>query len=451
MKSPEDRDRARPFRVAVVTLGCPKNEVDSEVLQGLLRQAGVPVTAEPEEATHVLINTCAFIRPALEESLAEIRHWLRRRDRGEVAFVGVTGCLVERFRQALPAEVLRADAILGIDEIPAVLQALQRPGFRPQRQQPPRFLLDHRTPRFLPRPSPFRYVKIADGCNHACSFCTIPAIRGRQRSRPVADVVAEIRHLVEAGTREVILVAQDLGDYGHDLKPRQTLQDLLEAVAGLPDSFWLRLLYLHPVHVTQGLIAAFQGHPHLVPYVEMPIQHAAEPLLRRMQRAGGARAVRRAVALFREHLPHWYLRTEVIVGFPGETDEQFAELLTFLENAAFERIGVFPFWPEPGTPAAALGDPVPQEILEDRLTVIHEVAHALVRRAQERLVQQVVPVLPERRENGRVVGRTPYDAPEVDLQVYLPRWAEAPVPARILRLTETLDLEAEEANPHGNL
>ncbi len=446
MKSPKDRQQEpRIPRVAVVTLGCPKNEVDSEVIQGLLRQAGVPVVAEPEEATHVLINTCAFIQPALEESLEEIRTWIQRRDRGEVAFVGVTGCLVERFRQALPAEILQADMILGIDEIPRVLQALRQSGYQVRRQEAPRFLLDHRTPRFLPRPLPYRYVKIADGCNHACSFCTIPAIRGRQRSRPVTDVVQEVQHLVEAGAREVILVAQDLGDYGRDLQPRESLTALLEALANLPGSFWLRLLYLHPVHVTESLVQALRGHPHLVPYVEMPIQHSADPLLRAMQRAGGARAVHRAVDLFRYHLPAWYLRTEVIVGFPGETNEHFTELLTFLESAGFERIGIFPFWPEPGTPAATLPDPVPREVLEDRLAVLQEVAHALVRRAQERLIGQQVPVLVERRENGRALGRTPYDAPEVDLQVFLFPAASGGqiLPARILSVDDTLDLQAE--------
>ncbi len=445
-------------RVAVITLGCPKNEVDSEVLQGLIRRAGLSVTTDPEEASHVFINTCAFIQPALQESLEEIRYWLQRRQQGQVAFVGVTGCLVERFRHALPAEVLQADAVLGIDEIPRVLEALRGPGFRMSRKTRPRFLLDHRMPRFLPRPLPYRYVKVADGCNHTCSFCTIPAIRGRQRSRPVPDLLEEIQHLLAAGTREIILVAQDLGDYGRDLEPRTSLPQLLEALAGLPAPFWLRLLYLHPVHVNPALIQAMKDHPKLAPYVEMPIQHASAEILRAMQRAGGARAVRRAVDLFRTHLPNWYLRTEVIVGFPGETDEHFTELLTFLEVAAFERIGVFPFWPEPGTPAARREPRVPAEVLEDRLSVIQAVAQQLVHRAQERLVGQRIPVLLEAGMDGVAVGRTPYDAPEVDLQVRVPGadpTSPGPHTLRIQQVLESLDLQGrpieEEEQAHGHL
>ncbi len=445
------QDQAKETRVAVVTLGCPKNEVDSEVLLGLVQRAGIPIAPEPEEATHVWINTCAFIQPALQESLEEIRYWLAKRQRGEVAFVGVTGCLVERFRQALPAEVLQADAVVGLDEIPQILRALQTPGFRVDRQKRPRFLLDHRMPRFLPRAVSYRYVKVADGCDHACSFCTIPGIRGSQRSRPIPDVLQEVQALWDSGAREIILVAQDLGDYGKDLSPRQSLVGLLEALAEIPGSFWLRLLYLHPVHVSEDLVRVLQGHPRLVPYVEMPIQHVDPEVLRAMRRAGGARAVRRAVDLFRTHLPEWYLRTEVIVGFPGETEAQFSALLNFLESVGFERIGVFPFWPEPGTPAAELPNPVPKEVLEDRLEVAHQVAQETISRAQERLVGQILPVLRDAPDEEPTIARTPYDAPEVDLQVVLRTQGPpgpGPFPVRIRNVTDTLDLEAEPVEGH---
>ncbi len=433
------------IRVAVLTLGCPKNQVDSEILMGYLQRGGISVVEDLEEATHVIVNTCSFISPAVQESLGEIQELLERKAKGELRYVGVTGCLIERFRERLPPILKHVDAVFGFDEFPQVLVYL-RTGQKRAPSRPPRFLGDHRTPRISPRGLSYRYIKVSEGCDKACSFCVIPKIRGSHRSRPIEDVVTEVREALEEGVKEIILVSQDIGMYGYDLYgPGEHWIRLLRTLDHLPGKFWLRFLYLHPFHVTEGAVAFLKDAEHLVPYLEVPIQHISDRILRLMNRSGGQRAVVHAMEQIRKHLPTWYLRTEVIVGFPTETNEEFTELLNFLQDVGFERIGVFPFYAEPEAPASRLPGILSPEVVEDRVTVAEQVAYELVADAQRRLLGHPLEILVEHQEDGVWLGRSPYDAPDVDLRVQIP--AAEPVPqgtwllGKVQNVLENLDLE----------
>ncbi len=414
------RSQKPEIRVAVLTLGCPKNQVDSEILLGYLREGGIPLAASLEDATHVIVNTCSFITPAVQESLGEIQELLERKARGDLEYVAVTGCLVERFREHLPSTLHQVDAVFGFDEFPKVVDYLRGGGKRVP-PHPSRFLGDHRTPRVPPTEVPYRYIKVSEGCDKACSFCVIPKIRGAHRSRTIEDILTEVRQALEEGVKEIILVSQDFGMYGYDVYGQgEHWVRLLRTLDRLPHKFWLRFLYLHPFHVTEEAVSFLKDAEHVVPYLEVPVQHISDRILRLMNRSGGQRAVKQAIEQIRTRLPSWFIRTEIIVGFPSETDREFAELLEFLSDAGFERIGVFPFYAEPEAPASSLPNPVSKEVIEDRVTVAEQVAFELVSRAQERLVGHPLEVLIEGRENGVWVGRSPFDAPDVDLRVQVP-------------------------------
>ncbi len=406
------------MRFALITLGCPKNEVDSEHILGRLRDAGFEPVPHPEDADTVIVNTCGFIGPAVEESTEEIERILALKREGKIHTVAVGGCLVGRLGAVLRKRFPEVDVFFTMPDLEALPDLLRKKHHG--RFSRNRFIHRHTFSRTLTTGA-FAYLKIAEGCDRTCSFCIIPIIRGRQVSYPVNRLLEEARALVQLGVKELNLVAQDTVRFGMDREEPDALWHLLEGLEALPGLAWVRLFYLHPSGITPEFVRRLREFSRVVPYAELPIQHASPRILRAMRRTGGREAVEQAVEAFRMHWPEAVLRTEVIVGFPGEKEEDFQELLDFLEEVRFERIGIFPYHDEPESLSASLPNKVPPEEVEARLEEVQTLAHRLMMEAQQRFVGTTLPVLVDRPGEGR----TPHDAPDVDFVVNVP--AEIPV------------------------
>lgn len=393
------------MKVHLVQLGCPKNLVDGERILGALLKAGYEVVQDPQEADVLLVNTCGFILPAKEESVEAIL------EAGEVkrrtgAKLVVVGCLAQRYRGKLEAELPEVDLILGLEEEREVVAYLDRL----LRRRPSACSWNGR---YRLTPWHTAYLRLADGCDNRCKYCAIPLIRGPLRSVPMEDVLEEARRLVEDGAGEVILIAQDTANYGRDIYGEPRLVPLLEALQEVEGLRWVRLLYAHPAHVDEGLVRAFREVPKLLPYLDLPIQHISEGVLRRMGRKVLGKRMRELVEMFREN-SDFCLRTTVLVGFPGEAEGDFEELLEFIEETEFDRLGVFPYFPEEGTPAASLPGQIPEEVRRERAERVMALQQEVSLRRNRRWIGRTLEVLVE--EDG--VGRSFRDAPEVDGVVY---------------------------------
>jgi ribosomal protein S12 methylthiotransferase len=406
-------------KIALISYGCAKNLVDSEVMLGTLAADGHSFTADASEADVIVVNTCGFIRPARDEASAAIRDALRwKRTRGPKRVV-IAGCFVEKERDLLAARYPGVDAWLGVKDFDKIAALLRGEDVRPGAAT---FLYSHDSPRVLSTPRGWAYLKISEGCSHACAFCSIPAIKGPYRSRPVESIVAEARALGKSGVREVNIVSQDTTSYGRDLGLRQGLVRLLDALGGVEEIDWIRLLYGYPDEVGDALLEAMAGSK-VCRYLDIPFQHAHPSVLRRMGRgvAGG-----RALGLLdkiRAALPGVAVRTSVIVGFPGEGRAEFEALLRFVEAARFDHLGVFEYSPEAGTTAAPLGDPVPAAVKRRRKDTLMERQAAISLDANRGRVGSRVPVLFEGFRSGSkttLVGRAPFQAPEVDGIIEVP-------------------------------
>jgi ribosomal protein S12 methylthiotransferase len=400
--------------VALVTLGCPKNQVDSQSMAALLEESGYLLTDDPATADVVIVNTCGFIAPAREESLAELKRLAAGKRPGQVLIAA--GCLAELDPAMLQARVRRLDAVLGTrrwHDIADLLQALaERQVERPvwtgdsARPAPP---LDRRPPGVT------AYVKIADGCNAPCAFCSIPRIKGPFRSRPPEAVIAEVQRLAASGYKEVILVAQDSTAYGRDLGEPDGLPELLRAIAtAAPALPWLRLMYTYPQHISERLLEAMAGTPMVCHYLDLPLQHAHPDVLRRMRRPSDPEALLRLLERVRATMPDVALRTAFIVGFPGETEAEFETLLGFVQDVRFDHVGVFTYSREPGTPAYEMEPQVPEAVKEQRRSRLLELQQRLSLQKNQALVGRRLQVLVEGSGDGISVGRTYRDAPEVD-------------------------------------
>src|SRR6185437_15559432 len=353
-----------------ISLGCPKNTVDSERMLGKLAQEGYALQADAAGADVVVVNTCGFIEPARQESLAVIREMLALKQAGKVGAVVVAGCMAERQREVLLEAVPEVDQIVGVfgrEEIAAVVDRAvthrdeQRSLFRPA---PVRALEDTARLRITPRH--YAYLKISEGCDRLCTYCAIPKMRGKHVTKPIEEVLREARELAADGVRELILVAQDTTYYGLDLYGRVRLAELLRELEKVEGLEWIRVLYAYPIHFTDELIDTQADAPKIVPYLDMPLQHINDRMLKRMQRKVNRAETEDLLARLRQAIPNLALRTTFIVGFPGETEADFAELCDFVQTTRFERAGVFPYSLEPGTPAARLPDHVPEEIKQQR-------------------------------------------------------------------------------------
>ncbi|MBI2202714.1 MAG: 30S ribosomal protein S12 methylthiotransferase RimO [Candidatus Rokubacteria bacterium] len=410
------------MKVHLTTLGCPKNQVDSELMLGMLGEAGFPLAERAEDAECLIVNTCAFIDRAREESVQTILDLAQLKERGSARALIVTGCLTQRYGGDILQEMPEVDGILGTSDLHRIVDLVKQAAGRHDwaTSAPPGYLYDATTPRLLTGRVPYAYVKIAEGCDMGCTFCAIPQFRGRHRSRPLADVVAEVDGLAKRGVQEAVLVSQDTLAYGKDLAGNGDIGDLLLALSDtrMP---WIRPMYLHPAHVNDRLVDKW-ARARVVPYVDMPVQHADDGILRSMRRAVTARRMKDVVAQLRAAIPGVTMRTTVLVGFPGETDEAFARLLDFVDDVRFERLGVFTYSPEEGTPSVTFADAVPSEVAAERAALVQETQDRVAFERQDALVGTVHDVLVDGRSEDRAFAfeaRTAGQAPEIDGVVYL--------------------------------
>jgi ribosomal protein S12 methylthiotransferase len=407
--------------VYILSLGCPKNLVDSEVLSGLLTRSGLSITDRPDRAGTIIVNTCAFILPAREESIEEILRMAAWKKKGHCRRLIVTGCLPQRYGDELARELPEVDLFLGTGDFPAILKHIKRLDKGPRsaplvRVGEPLFLMDAAIPRTVSTPH-YGYLKIAEGCSNCCAYCVIPAIRGPFRSRPMADIVAEAKRLAAEGTREIILIAQDTTAWGRDLKGRPTLNGLVKRLCAVEGPRWIRLLYAYPKNITAELLSTMATEEKICRYLDIPVQHIDDRILRAMNRKGTSAFIRKKIAEIRQSVPGVALRTSLIVGFPGETEEEFERLLRFVEETRFESLGVFTYSPEEGTAAAGMPGQVPEEeklrrqgrMMETQAAVSDEINLARVGAVEEVLIEGKTD-----RPDFPFYGRTRFQAPEID-------------------------------------
>jgi ribosomal protein S12 methylthiotransferase len=458
-------------KIGLVSLGCPKNLVDGEVMLGLASEAGHDITAHANEADVLVVNTCAFIDRAKQESIDAILEMAKQKRDGRCARLVVTGCLAERYREELRREIPEIDVVLGTNEVPRILEAVgardpapgaenpalgpcgagqsvplkfypkatSRPGPAPsaERRAPtndeprttnhgtspaPSYIYDADTPRLLTTPKHFAYVKIAEGCDYTCAFCIIPTLRGSYRSRTAGSIVREARALAERGVRELLLISQDTTFYGIDHGQRGALARLLRELDAIDGLTWIRLLYLYPTTITDDVLAAMAECEKVCRYIDLPLQHASAAVLKRMRRPGDRRAYDKLLARIRERVPGVTLRTTLIVGFPGETEEDFAELEAFVTDTRFDHLGVFTYSHEEGTRAFAVRDDVPAAEKRRRRNRLMARQKRIVAAAQRARIGTDVRVLvdgPSPEHDLVLQGRLEGQAPDIDPCVYL--------------------------------
>ncbi|MDD5745916.1 MAG: 30S ribosomal protein S12 methylthiotransferase RimO [Candidatus Omnitrophica bacterium] len=410
------------MKAALISLGCAKNSVDSEVMLGVLREHGMRITAEPAGADVVIINTCAFIREAKEESIEAIFSAVGLKKQGKVKQVIVSGCLPQRYARELPRLLPEVDGFLGpgaVDRIYAVIEAVRQGRALPLPAEKS-FLNTERTPRLRLTPPHYAYIKIADGCDNRCGYCVIPQIRGGYRSRPIDSVVREARDLAAQGVKEINLISQDTTFYGTDRYGRAMLDELLRKLARIKDLPWIRILYTHPAHYTSELMKVIASEPKICKYIDMPVQHCNTAILRKMRRKTTGDQIRKRIAQVRREIPGVALRTTLIVGFPQETERIFKELAAFVREFEFDRLGVFAYSPEENTPAARMSGQVGAAVKERRRKEIMMLQQSIVERKNAACIGTTVPVLIDCVDNkGIACGRTQFDAPDVDGMVYV--------------------------------
>jgi ribosomal protein S12 methylthiotransferase len=407
----------------MVSLGCPKNLVDAEVMLGALRARGHEPVPEGDDADVIVVNTCAFIDRAKQESVDAVLEMARRKETGRARRLVVTGCLSQRYDAELRREIPEIDATLGTGQVADVVAAVEgQATVTDAADGLPTWIYDHTAPRILSTPPWLAYVKISEGCDYTCTFCIIPTLRGRHRSRRPEDVEAEVRALAARGVREVVLVAQDSTRYGLDLGQRDGLAHLLRRLGAVPGVRWIRVMYAYPATVTDAILDAMAGEEKVVKYVDMPLQHASDAVLARMKRPTGRGNLAGMVERVRERVRGVAFRTSFIVGFPGETEEEFQELLDFVAEARFDHVGVFTYSEEEGTASYALPGRVPPKVKESRrrrlLSLQKRISLARHRRrVGERVEVLVEGVHPD--SDWLLKGRLATQAPEIDGSVVI--------------------------------
>jgi ribosomal protein S12 methylthiotransferase len=428
------------MKIGFVSLGCPKNLVDSEVMMGLSQQDGHTLTPDPAEAEVLVVNTCAFIDSAKEESINTILELAELKKNGSCKRLVVTGCLGERYREELTAQIPEIDAVLGTGEVPEIVAAIG--GATRQRRIPltlvqgeppipdsqfpipalPTYLYDADSPRVLATPRHYAYIKIAEGCDYKCSFCIIPKLRGHYRSRPAEEIVREARGLAQRGVRELILISQDTTFYGRDREGRAGLPRLLRELDAVEGIDWIRLLYLYPTTITDEILDAMAECQKVVKYIDLPLQHAADDVLRRMKRPGTGKKYEALLHRVRARVPGVVLRTTFIVGFPGETDAEYAELSRFVGTIGFDHVGVFTYSHEEGTTAFDLADDVPPAVKHRRRNKLMAQQKRIAARAQKGRIGARIRVMVDGPSADHELvwrGRLAGQAPDIDPIVYL--------------------------------
>jgi ribosomal protein S12 methylthiotransferase len=411
-------------KCSIVSLGCARNLVDSEVMAGLLRQNNFDLVDEPAEADVVLVNTCGFIDAAKAESLDTILEIARLKEEGKVKKLVVAGCLSQRYSDELARELPEVDFFIGTGEVPRIAEILrQHEADRTRRQFVglPAYLYDDATPRRRSTPSYTTYLKVSEGCDHKCAFCIIPQLRGPHRSRSIESVVREAESLAQSGVREINLIAQDLSAYGRDRKDGTTLYGLLREMNQIREIAWIRLLYAYPNYLDAGLLELIRDSDKICSYLDIPFQHVSRGILQRMRRGKSGSAVREAVQKLRSHIPGLTLRTSLIVGFPGETPADFRELLDFVEETRFERLGVFKYSQEEGTAAAGFANALSPDEIERRWQEVMDLQAEISRNQNHALIGSIQRVMMcgAEPETQKLHGRTQAHAPEVDGVVFV--------------------------------
>lgn len=406
------------MNIGFVSLGCSKNRVDTEIMIGLLKQAGYKIVDQPEKADIVIINTCGFITSAQEESINTIIALGRLKHTGLLRTLIATGCLAQRFGQELLAELPELDAVVGISsylDIVSIVKQAQN-GKRMLQVAPPATTYIEKGPRVLTTPPGMAYLKIAEGCNSFCSYCTIPLIRGRLRSFPLPELIQTARHLVQKQKiRELVLIAQDTAAYGQDLAEGYGLPDLLEQLADIEDLQWIRLLYLHPHSFSPQLINAVRHISKVVPYLDIPIQHISDSMLQAMHRRETSASIRNLLCNLRDEIPQLTLRTTIMTGFPGETEADFDQLVDFLQEFKFDWLGVFAFDPQNGTHAYRLEPKIPLPTAHDRREQLLQLQQPVTRQKNiKRVGSRSLVLLSQEIGPHLYIGRTAFQAPEVD-------------------------------------
>jgi ribosomal protein S12 methylthiotransferase len=475
----ERSETQRPQKVGFVSLGCPKNLVDSEVMMGLLARAGAELTARAEDADVIVVNTCSFIASAQQESVNTILEMAGHKAGGRAKKLVVAGCLVERFRDQIRKDIPEVDAVVGTGELENILAATgiapapvrndsplvvlpSRPEGDARAAQGrfsreswdgaigdlPNYLYDDATPRVLATPRHMAYIKIAEGCDHPCTFCIIPQLRGQFRSRRFESVVAEAERLARGGVREITLIGQDTTCYGEDFGLKDGLALLLEKLAGIEQLRWIRFLYAYPNKITGKLLETIAAHEKICSYMDVPLQHASASVLKRMKRGGGAEIFLRSISKMRRVLPDLTLRTSFIVGFPGETEKEFEELCDFVREAKFDWMGAFSYSDQEGAGAFGLEKKLPPREIERRRKQLMGIQRQISKKKKRMLVGQEFDLLleGESEESDLLLeGRTPMHAPEIDGKVFVNDFPEdvAPQPGQFYRcqITEAHDYD----------
>jgi len=396
-------------KINVITLGCSKNLIDSEVLMRQLQDDYIITHDAAEDSDIIVVNTCGFINDAKEESIDTILSAVEAKKAGNVQKVYVTGCLSERYKKELSGEISQVDGFFGVNELPGVLNALD---------------VDYKKElvgeRLLTTPKHYAYLKISEGCDRTCSFCAIPLIRGKHISKSIEEIVKEAAFLASKGVKEVMLIAQDLTYYGLDMYKKRKISELVQKIAEVEGIEWIRLHYAYPAGFPEELLEVIKNNPKVCQYLDIPLQHISDPILSSMKRAHGRSETIRLVEKIRKELPEAAIRTTFIVGYPGETEEDFNQLMDFVKTYSFDRLGVFQYSPEEGTSAFALVDNVPAKVKQeraDRLMMLQqEISFALNKEKEGRVFRTII----DRKEGGYYIGRTEFDSPEVDNEVLIP-------------------------------
>jgi ribosomal protein S12 methylthiotransferase len=484
-KSPEKPlsdllEPVRPQKVGFVSLGCPKNLVDSEVMMGLLARAGAELTRRAEDADVIVVNTCSFIESAQQESVNTILEMAAHKTGGKAKKLVVAGCLVERFRDQIQKDIPEVDAVVGTGELEKILAAAglnstpappsnspfvvlqSRPEGDARAAQGrfsrenwdgavadlPNYLYDDATPRILATPHHMAYIKIAEGCDHPCTFCIIPQLRGQFRSRRFESVIAEAERLAQSGVREITLIGQDTTCYGEEFGLKDGLALLLEKLAAIEDLRWVRFLYAYPNKITGKLLDTIAQHEKICSYMDVPLQHASASVLKRMKRGGGADVFLRSIAKMRRTIPDLTLRTSFIVGFPGETEKEFEELCDFVREAQFDWMGAFAYSDQDGAQAYALEKKLSPREIERRRKHLMTIQRQISKKKKKSLIGREYDLLLEGESEETELlleGRTPMHAPEIDGKVFVNDFPEEidPQPGQFYRcqITEAHDYD----------
>ena len=402
----------------LISLGCAKNLVDSEILLGGLDKTNVSITKDPEKADTIVVNTCGFLDIAREESVDTILQAAEMKRTGSLKELVVMGCLSERYPQELKKEIPEVDRIFGSNDHQQIVSFLTGKEFA---KDDPLFF------RSLMTPNHYAYIKIAEGCDNGCSFCSIPIMRGLQKSRTISSIMDEAERLASNGTKELLVIAQDSTSYGWDLEKKVYLSDLLKELNTINGIEWIRVHYAHPAHLSQRIIDAIANCDKVCNYLDMPIQHASDDMLKAMRRGLGQDGIKNRISRLRDAVPNIALRTTLIVGHPGETEDDYHQLRDFVEEIRFDRLGIFTYSEEEGTLAADLKDDVPREVKDNRKNEILELQHEISLEKNESFIGKRLRVIIDESQGNVTVGRSEYDSPEIDNIIHIKGTAEVGV------------------------